>query len=270
MDDIRARLDAFSQEELDLLARHQANLETLRGWLLALVGLSLAAATGLAGLLSRSTRHFIERLQERTAQLETEAKRRSEVEDTLRQAQKMETVGQLTGGIAHDFNNLLTIIAGNLDTIQRRTTDATPAQNARDLAETLKKPLDLALQGSRSAAQLTHRLLAFSRRQTLEPARLDLNTMISGMSELLRRTLSETISVETVLAGGLWPTFADANQLENALINLAVNARDAMPNGGRLTIEMWRDQRCRATGNSSMRPIPCHTLVPDRDSIDAD
>ena len=179
----------------------------------------------LALLTLRSMLHYVGRL-------EAEAKLRRETEETLRQAQKLEAVGQLTGGIAHDFNNLLTIILGNLDTIQRRI-----AQEAGDLAAKLKEPLEHALQGARSAAQLTHRLLAFSRRQALEPKRLDLNGTVKGMSELLRRTLGETINVETVLAGGLWPAFADANQLENAVINLAVNARDAMPDGGRLTIE---------------------------------
>jgi signal transduction histidine kinase/CheY-like chemotaxis protein len=237
MDTIRAQLDAFFRYELDLRGQHEANTEALRNWLLGLVGLGLAVATGLAGLLARSTLHFIKRLQERTAQLEAEVKLRSEAEDTLRQAHKMEAVGQLTGGIAHDFNNLLTIIAGNLDTIKRRAAATTQAQDAHNLAERLQQPLDLAMQGARSAAQLTHRLLAFARRQTLEPARLDLNSLVSGMSEMLCRTLGETIRVETVLDGGLWPTLADANQVENALINLAVNARDAMPDGGRLTIE---------------------------------
>ena len=140
----------------------------LRGWVLGLIGLCLAAAMGLAALTLRSTLHYIGRLQ-------AEATLRRETEDTLRQSQKLEAVGQLTGGIAHDFNNLLTIIVGNLDTIQRRI-----AQEAGELAAKLKEPLDHALQGARSAAQLTHRLLAFSRRQALEPKRLDLNARRHG------------------------------------------------------------------------------------------
>jgi signal transduction histidine kinase len=225
MDHIRAELDAVFAEETKLLAVRQADAASLRRWLLGLIGLSLLTAMALALVLARSTFHHVERL-------EAEAKLRRETEATLRQAQKLEAVGQLTGGIAHDFNNLLTIIAGKRDTLRRRL-----QEEASQLSAALMKPLDLAIQGCRSAAQLTHRLLAFSRRQALEPTRLDINRLVSGMSELLRRTLGETINVETVLAGGLWPTFADANQLENALLNLSVNARDAMPNGGHLTIE---------------------------------
>jgi signal transduction histidine kinase/ActR/RegA family two-component response regulator len=225
MNDIRADLDALFVHESELLATRQVNARALRIWVLALIGLCLAAAMTLAALTLRATLHYIGRL-------EAEAKLRRETEDTLRQSQRLEAVGQLTGGIAHDFNNLLTIIGGNLDTMQRRI-----AQGASDLAAKLKEPLDHAMQGARSAAQLTHRLLAFSRRQALEPKRLDLNGVVKGMSDLLRRTLDETVNIETVLAGGLWPVFADANQLENAVINLAVNARDAMPAGGRLTIE---------------------------------
>jgi nitrogen-specific signal transduction histidine kinase/CheY-like chemotaxis protein len=155
----------------------------------------------------------------------------------LRQAQKMEAVGQLTGGIAHDFNNLLTIIIGNLDTVKRQIARLAPTQTIADLAAKVQNQVDVAMQASRSAAKLTHRLLAFARRQPLEPVRLDCNRLVSGMSDLLRRTLGETVNLEVVLGGGLWPTFADANQLENALLNLAVNARHAMPDSGRLTIE---------------------------------
>ena len=154
---------------------------------------------------------------------------RREAEEQLRQIQKMEAIGQLTGGIAHDFNNLLTVISGNLETLQRRLGD-----NADDR---LQRSISSALQGASRAALLTHQLLAFSRRQTLEPKSVSVNTLIARTSELLHRTLPEAISIETVLAGGVWNTFVDANQLENCLLNLAVNARDAMPEGGRLTIE---------------------------------
>jgi PAS domain S-box-containing protein len=158
-----------------------------------------------------------------------------QTQQQLAQSQKMEAVGQLTGGIAHDFNNLLTIIIGNLDTIQRRLGQAGP--EAVNLAATLKRPIEMAQQGGHRAAQLTQRLLAFSRKQALEPTRVDCNRLISDMSELFRRTLGETINVEIILAGGLWPTFADVGQLESALLNLAVNARDAMAGGGKLTVE---------------------------------
>jgi len=148
-------------------------------------------------------------------------------EEQLRQAQKMEAVGQLTGGVAHDFNNLLTVIMGNLEHLDRVLPPAQPTQ--RIIAS--------ALRGASRAAMLTHRLLAFSRRQPLVPEVLSVNKLVAGMSDLMRRTLGEAILIEAVLAGGLWPTLADSNQLENALINLAINARDAMLEGGKLTIE---------------------------------
>jgi PAS domain S-box-containing protein len=150
------------------------------------------------------------------------------MEDALRQSQKMEVIGQLTGGVAHDFNNLLTVIIGNIDALRRHAGLAGP-----DAQETLER----ALRGATRAAALTQRLLAFSRRQPLAPQPLNLNRLVGGTSELLQRTLGEHIDVETVLAGGLWWIAADANQLESALLNLAVNARDAMTEGGRLTIE---------------------------------
>ncbi|KQT82162.1 PAS domain-containing hybrid sensor histidine kinase/response regulator [Aurantimonas sp. Leaf443] len=155
-------------------------------------------------------------------------------QDLLRQAQKMEAVGQLTGGVAHDFNNLLQIITGSLDLILRRL----PEDETR-----LRRAATNAMTGATRAAALTHRLLAFSRRQPLQPRPVEVNRLVTGMSELLERSLGATISIETVLAGGLWQVEADPNQLENAILNLAVNARDAMPDGGRLTIE---------TGNSHL------------------
>ena len=150
-------------------------------------------------------------------------------EEQLRQAQKMEAIGQLTGGVAHDFNNLLTVISGNLESLQRRLSE-------RGDAHLLRLVNSAALASSR-AAMLTHQLLAFSRRQPLQPTSVSVNTLIAGLSDLIRRTVPESIRIETVLAGGVWSILVDANQLENCLINLAVNARDAMPDGGRLTIE---------------------------------
>ena len=147
----------------------------------------------------------------------------------------MEAVGQLSGGIAHDFNNLLTVIIGNLDTVRRQFENMPATPN--ELAARLMKPIDSAMRGAKNAAQLTQRLLAFSRRQALEPARVDLNRMVSDMLEMLRRALGEEISVETVLGAGLWPTFVDPHQVENVVLNLALNAKAAMPEGGHLTIE---------------------------------
>jgi PAS domain S-box-containing protein len=174
-----------------------------------------------------------ERVHERTRELEAENEARKKAEEALRQAQKMEAVGQLTGGVAHDFNNLLTIIQGGLDMIGRQisTLDNSPAVSR------IVRGKDMAIEGVRRATKLTSRLLAFARQQPLDPKTTDANKLVSGICELLRRTLGEAVSLETVLAGGLWRTHVDANQLENALVNLAVNARDAMPNGGKMTIE---------------------------------
>jgi PAS domain S-box-containing protein len=152
-------------------------------------------------------------------------------EERARQSQKMEGIGQLTGGVAHDFNNLLTVIIGNLEALQRHLDD-----DAQD-AGRLRRSADGAMRGARRAEALTQRLLAFSRQQPLDPKSVDVGRLVTGMSDLLRRTLGEQISVETVLAGGLWRAHADPNQLEVAILNLAVNARDAMPGGGKLTIE---------------------------------
>jgi signal transduction histidine kinase/ActR/RegA family two-component response regulator len=234
--DLRDRISDVLNTERTLLAERQAKAVHERYLLAGLVAVALFFAVLLASILAGSTLQAMRGLVSRTKELETESKLRHEAESTLRQAHKMEAVGQLTGGVAHDFNNLLTIIMGNLDTIKRKVAEASnPGGNG--LVSALAKPLDAAIQGTQSAAQLTHRLLAFSRRQALEPARLDLNRLITGLLDMLRRTLGADISIETVLGAGLWPVFADAHQLENALLNLALNAKDAMPNGGCLTIE---------------------------------
>ena len=153
---------------------------------------------------------------------------RRTIEEQLRQVQKMEAIGQLTGGIAHDFNNLLTVISGNIETVQRRMSRTDPG---------LYRNLEAAARAVERASTLTHRLLAYSRRQPLEPRSVESNRLIMGMSDLLGRTIGANITIETVLAAGLWQVSADANQVENAILNLAVNARDAMPDGGKLTLE---------------------------------
>jgi PAS domain S-box-containing protein len=150
-------------------------------------------------------------------------------QEALRQAQKMEAIGQLTGGISHDFNNLLTGILGSLDLVRRRV----EANKFDDIA----RFMDAASNSAKSAAALTHRLLAFARRQSLDIRPNDLNRLVMSMEDLLTRTLGERIELQCVLAGDLWTALTDANQVESAVLNLAINARDAMPNGGRLTIE---------------------------------
>jgi PAS domain S-box-containing protein len=162
----------------------------------------------------------------------------AETEERLRQSQKMEAVGQLTGGLAHDFNNLLTGIAGSLELLQIRIRQGRLNEVDRYIVA--------ARAAAKRAAALTHRLLAFSRRQTLDPKPIGANSLISGMEELIRRTMGPAITVEVVGSAGLWTALVDPNQLENALLNLCINARDAMPDGGRLTIETanrWIDER---------------------------
>jgi signal transduction histidine kinase/DNA-binding response OmpR family regulator len=186
--------------------------------------------------LYRTSRQAEENLRDLNESLERrvadEIEERMRTEEALRQAQKMEAVGQLTGGVAHDFNNLLTAICGGVDTLQRLLPHELGPNEDR-----IRRAVRMIDVGGHRAATLTQRLLAFARRQALDPRPLDANKLVAGMSELLRRTRGERVAIETVLAGGLWRTMADSNQLENALLNLAVNARDAMPDGGRLTIE---------------------------------
>ncbi|MFN4140532.1 ATP-binding protein [Aestuariivirga sp.] len=160
-------------------------------------------------------------------------KRLAEAQETLRQSQKMEAVGQLAGGIAHDFNNMLTVIIGGLGQVERGITSI-PDENLR---ARLRRSCEMAQRASQRSAKLTARLLAFSRRQPLDPKPIDANRLISGLSDMLGRTIGEQVRLEVITAPGLWTAQADVNELENAILNLAVNARDAMPEGGRLTIE---------------------------------
>ncbi len=168
----------------------------------------------------------------RTESLYAEIDRRTTVEELLRQAQKMESIGQLTGGVAHDFNNLLTIILGNLEMAKRQLAEGSDPARAK-----LGTRIESAIQGATRAATLTKRLLAFSRQQTLSPTIVDVNRLLSGLADFLQRALGEDVSLEIVGGAGLWPIEADQTELEAAILNLAVNARDAMPEGGKLTIE---------------------------------
>jgi PAS domain S-box-containing protein len=170
-----------------------------------------------------------ETLEER---VRTEIDERLKAEETVRQMQKLQAIGQLTGGVAHDFNNLLQVMLGNLDAVERQLGAGADLDRAR-----LHRQVMAALRGAERAAKLTQQLLAFSRRQPLDPTRIDVNALVLGMAELLRRTLGEGVFVETVIDPETKPAFADRNQLENAILNLAVNARDAIAGGGRMTIE---------------------------------
>lgn len=176
-----------------------------------------------------------QRVAERTADL-------MQAEEKLRQSQKMEAVGQLTGGLAHDFNNLLAGISGSLEMMAVRI--------AQGRLSELEKYILTAQGASRRAAALTHRLLAFSRRQTLDPRPTDVNALLLGMSELIQRTVGPSIALETIGTADIWPVKVDASQLENALLNLCINARDAMPNGGRIIIKTancWMDREVART-----------------------
>jgi PAS domain S-box-containing protein len=191
-----------------------------------------------------------ERVEERTQALRS-------TEEALRQSQKMEAIGQLTGGIAHDFNNLLQGITGSLNLIQKRLTQGRTGE--------LDRFIEGALASANRAAALTHRLLAFARRQPIDPQTVHVNSLVMSMADLLRRTLGETIELQLQLDGGLWLTRCDPNQLENAVLNLAINARDAMPDGGILKIETKNAASApagRSFSNSSQRAF-VHLRISD-------
>src|SRR5690348_13002271 len=181
-------------------------------------------------LAEDALRRLNDTLEQRVA---VEIQERMRAEEAFYQAQKMEILGQLTGGIAYDFNNLLQVILGNLEALCRRI----PQSSDLPVREELLRLAEGAAHGGQRAVALTRRLLAFARKQPLNPESLDANRLVSSMSELLRATAGENIEIELLPATDVWPVSADHNQLESAILNLAVNARDAMPNGGKITIE---------------------------------
>ena len=241
MDRARDNISQMVTTEEHLMDLRQSYLERTTNWLfigtiaiiMMVIALALIAVVnerrqsrGLA-----ASRNSLALANEKLVQ---EGAQRGVVEQQLRQSQKMDAIGQLTGGIAHDFNNMLAIVIGSLNILKRRLSRG---------ESNLERFVDSAMEGAERAAALTHRLLAFSRQQPLAPEPIEINKFVAGMSEMLRRTLGENVRLETILAGGLWRTHADGSQLENTLLNLAVNARDSMPDSGRLTIE---------TANSSL------------------
>ena len=207
----------------------------------------------LEAMVAERTRELVEA----NDKLRTEAEERERIAEELRQAHKMEAVGQLTGGLAHDFNNLLAGISGSLEMMRLRT--------AQGRMTELGRYIEAALSSVGRAAALTHRLLAFSRRQTLDPKPIRVDGLVGSMEDLFRRTVGPSIQIETKLAaGGLWPVLCDPNQLENALLNLVINACDAMPDGGHLAIETANialDEKGAASSDEPLRNVPAGEYV---------
>ena len=228
MDAIRGELSAMRAEEARLLDLRRAQAHATSSRLRIALILGFAVLAGLTAYAVTELQRQVRALAQTNIDLANEAANREEAEAKVRQMQKMEAIGQLTGGIAHDFNNMLSIIIGSLDLAKRRLTSD---------PDRARRSIDNAIDGAERAAALTSRLLAFSRQQPLAPVASDPNRLVQGMSELLRRTIGGQIQLETVLSGGIWRVNADVSQLENAILNLCVNGRDAMPDGGRLTIE---------------------------------
>jgi signal transduction histidine kinase/CheY-like chemotaxis protein len=224
----RAIVAGMRGEEARLLEERQVSMDrTTEGLRFILIAASLGVLV-LAGLAALGARQAIAELRAARDLTLAEMASRQAAESQLRQAQKMEAVGQLTGGIAHDFNNILAVILGGLDLAKRRLA---PGQDQA------AKFIDSSIEAAERAARLTAQLLAYSRQQALMPTAVAPNRLIISASEMLQRTLPESIELQTVLAAGLWSVHVDAHQVENALINLCLNARDAMPDGGKLTIE---------------------------------
>ncbi|HVY88966.1 MAG TPA: CHASE3 domain-containing protein [Hyphomonadaceae bacterium] len=227
MDEARQVVAGMTARQDTLIALRIQKSDDAWRTLQMMIVASAIALVALAGVAIFTTNSSMRRMASAQHEAEDALLQRDSAEAQLRQSQRIQAVGQLTGGIAHDFNNMLAIVIGSLNLAKRRLGDPVKANQY----------LDNAMEGARRGAELTSRLLAFSRQQPLDPRPTDVNRLVAGMSELLRRTLGENVRVETVQGGGVWPTFIDAPQLESALVNLCVNARDAMPGGGKLTIE---------------------------------
>ena len=228
MRDLRERFQRLEAAESQLLQAREAAASTTIAALTVAIAVGLLATLGFLAAWIINARRSTHELALANAALQDTMSEREAAELQVRQMQKMEAVGQLTGGIAHDFNNMLAIITSGVNLAQRRLAKGEPG------ADTF---LSGALDGAHRAATLVKRLLAFSRQQPLAPIALDANKFVAGLSELISRALGESIKMETILGGGLWLTHADPAQLENSILNLCVNARDAMPEGGRLTVE---------------------------------
>ncbi|MBN9220118.1 MAG: CHASE3 domain-containing protein [Mesorhizobium sp.] len=235
MDEIRTSMDTIRRIGAAAVAARDEHTDQVETWL-RVGSLTALIAIFLLGTytIRESRRRFREvatgqeELMRKNIELGNEIQTREKAESQIRQMHKMEAVGQLTGGIAHDFNNMLAVILSAMNLAQRKL-----KRGEHDIEKFVEAATDAATR----AANLTSRLLAFSRLQPLAPQVVDANRLVTGMSDLLRRALGEGIRIETVLAGGLWKTHADSSQIENAILNLAVNARDAMDNEGKLTIE---------------------------------
>ncbi len=235
MDRLHAIIDTMTENEQNLSEKRERELNAAGGefdaavWALGGIIFALAAFSFLnAQKQMNALQASRDSLKTAYDQLIGETTRREALESQLRQSQKLEALGHLTGGIAHDFNNMLGVIVASLHLLRRKLTNAN---------EDCIQLIDSAMDGADRAAAMVRRLLAFSRRQPLSPRPLDPNKFVSSVSDMVRRALGEKIELETVLAGGLWATKIDQHELESAIVNLAVNARDAMPDGGKLTIE---------------------------------
>jgi signal transduction histidine kinase len=250
---IKDQIDAMVGTENVQLAQREAAATSLVFYLQIGSAIAFLLIGGVGLLVAYFARRSLTAIQSVNLQLSAanqsllaEINQREQAESQLRQSQKMDAIGQLTGGIAHDFNNMLGVVIGSLDMMRRRMkTDEFG----------IGRFIDAAMKATERSAALTQRLLAFARQQPLSPEPVDANRMIAEMSELLRSTLGEHIQIETVTSAGLWKTHVDLHQLENAIVNVALNARDAMPDGGKLTIEtanVYLDEDyCRDNGEVS-------------------